>query len=394
MAVQELPDQTDVVVVGGGIMGASTTYFLATETDQDVVLVERDNIASGSTGDSSAILRHHYGAKGVYPQMAQWSHEFYREFEQRVGERVAYGSAPMVRFADETNGSDVTVGREILEELDIPVSRYEGEELSEQYPMIETDRFEFAVSDDDAGYSDATDAAGGFVRAAQRHGGTVITGVAVEDLQTEDGRVTGVETEDGPIACDRVVVTAGPWTAQFMEQFGVEIPMTPSREQVLLLDPPEQFREKHLDDLPTSGPAGGWYIRPDFGGGVLVATHHTGEQVDPDNYSEAPDEEMILHILEELEEFAPDLVEADIKGQYCGVYSTTPDHDFIIDQAGPDGCYVGCGFSGHGFKHGPIVGRILSDLATTGDTDVVDLSHFSLDRFDEHPDGNTRPIQS
>ena len=394
MTAQELPDQTDVVVVGGGIMGASTTYFLATETDRDVVLVERDQIASGSTGDSSAILRHHYGAKEIYPRMARWSHEFYREFEQEVGEKIAYDRAPMVRFATEANSADVTAGQEILAELDIPVSRYEADELPEQYPMIETDRFDFAVSDDDAGYSDATDAAGGFVRAAQRNGASVITGVTVEDIETDAGRVAGVETDSGPIQCDRVVVTAGPWTARFMEQFGVEIPLTTTREQILLLDPPATFREEYAERIPTSGPAGGWYIRPDFGDGVLIATHHTDEEINPDHYSDKPDEEMILHLLEELEEFIPGLTASEIKGQYCGVYSTTPDHDFVIDQLGPDGCYVGCGFSGHGFKHGPIVGRILTDLVTTGETELVDRTYFSLDRFAEHPDGNARPSQN
>jgi len=380
MSLQELPERTDVVVVGGGIMGTSATYFLAAETDLDVLLVERDQIASGSTGDSSAILRHHYGDQEIYSRMAWWSHAFYREFERRLDEEIAYDEAPMVRFATAGNREEVAAGQEVLEELDIPVTRYDAGELPEQYPMIETDGFEFAVSDDDAGYSDGTDVAGGFARAAQQHGASVVTGVSVEDVTTGADSVVGVETEDGPVECDRIVVTAGPWTTEFVEQFGVDIPITTTREQVLLLDPPAGFQ---ADQIPTSGPTGGWYVRPDFGDGVLLATHHTDEAVDPDHYRDRPDQETILHLLDELEEFVPDLVDAEIKGQYCGVYSTTPDHDFVIDQVGPEGCYVGCGFSGHGFKHGPIVGRILADLVTTGDTDLVDIEHFSLDRFSE-----------
>lgn len=388
MSVVELPDRTDVVVVGGGIMGTSSAYFLATETDLDVTLVERDQIAGGSTGDSSAILRHHYGLdgvadEGVYSRMAWWSHQFYREFDERTGQDIAYDRSPMVMFADETNHEDTQSGYDTLRDLDIPVSRYEGDELEAEYPMVETEPYEFAVSDDAAGYSDGTDAAGGFARAAQERGATVLTGVAVADVTTENGRVAGVETDSGHVACDDVVVTAGPWTTEFADRLGVEIPIETTREQVLLLDPPAEFVEEYPDLIPTSGAGDGWYARSDFGEGVLLATHHTGGDVDPDHYSDSPDQETILDLLDGLEEFMPELADFGIKGQYCGIYSNTPDHEFVIDQVGPAGCYVGCGFSGHGFKHGPAVGKILSDLVATGDTDLVDVDYFSLDRFDE-----------
>lgn len=391
MGLIELPERTDVAIVGAGIMGTSTAYFLATETDLDVLLIEKDNVASGSTGDSSAILRHHYGDRAIYSRMAWWSHQFYREFESHTGQAIAYGERPMVRFATAENRESVQAGFEVLEALDIPTTRYEAEELDEQYPMIETEPFDFAVSDDAAGYSDGTDAASGFSRAAQQQGATVETGVTVQGIETASDTVVGVETEAGSVSCDSVVATAGPWTNRLLRGVGVEIPMETTREQVFLLDPPAAFRETHLDRLPTSGTAAGWYLRPDFGGGVLLATHHTAEAVDPDRYREKPDQETILALLEDLEGFVPGLADSGIQGQYCGLYSTTPDHDFVIDQVGPAGCYVACGFSGHGFKHGPAVGRLLTDLVAAGETDFVDLDYFSLDRFDAHPEGHAAP---
>ncbi len=84
----------------------------------------------------------------------------------------------------------------------------------------------------------------------------------------------------------------------------------------------------------------------------------------------------------------PELRDAGIRGQYCGVYSSTPDHDFILDQIGPDGCYFACGFSGHGFKQAPAVGKIMSDLVTTGSTPLVDATFFSYDRFSESAAGH------
>lgn len=394
MPRQSLPDQTDIVVVGGGIMGTSTAFFLATETDRDVVLLEKNNIASGSTGDSSAILRHHYGPREIYAKMAWWSHQFYRSFEEHTGERIAYAENPLVRFGVEGTdaGSYAESGYKVLSSLEIPVSRYEADEFDEQYPMLSLDDADFAVSDDDAGYSDGADAASGFARAAMDAGADVITDIQVENIIVDAGEVIGVDTDRGRVDADSVVVTAGPWTAELLQPLGVDIPITRSREQVLLLDPSDEYTETYETLIPTTGaPGGNWYVRSDFSDGVLVATHHTGEYVDPDRYDDTPDESVMLDLIDGLTDLAPGLVDAGISGRYCGIYSTTPDHDFIIDQVGPDGCFVGCGFSGHGFKHGPIVGRILTDLVTTGSTHLVDIDFFSLDRFDENPRGHDSP---
>lgn len=394
MSIVPLPDRADAIVVGGGIMGTSAAYFLTTRTDLDVLLIEKDKIASGSTGDSSAILRHHYGPKEIYAKTAWWSHQFYREFHERTGEKIAHADSPLVRFGVEgtPEGKYADAGADVLASLDIPMTKYDSETFDDQYPMLDLEEIDFAVSDDAAGYSDGTDAAGGFARAAQDAGATVVTGITVDDFLIEDDAIVGVETNDGAVSADTVVVAAGPWTPRLMAEVGVDIPITRTREQILILDPPESFAEKYPDLIPTSGaPGGDWYMRSDFGDGVLIATHHTDEAVDPDRYSGSPDQETILDLLGELEEFAPELADSDIKGQYCGVYSTTPDHDFVIDQVGPDGCFVACGFSGHGFKHGPAVGRILTDLVTAGDTEFVDVDYFSLERFEDDAAGHGGP---
>jgi glycine/D-amino acid oxidase-like deaminating enzyme len=381
----EIPEAADAVVVGGGIMGTSTAYFLTTETDLEVVLLEKDNIASGSTGDSSAIIRHHYGEQRIYTELVAWSHEFYRNFEERTGERIAYEQSPRVRFAEEnTPGAEYAdAGYEILTDLEIPVSRFERAELEAEYPMLELDGVDFAVSDDTAAYSDGSDVAGGFARAAQDRGATVLTGTGVTDIRSDGGAVTGVETDAGTIATDAVVLTVGPWTPAFVEKFGYDLPIETTREQVLILDPGDEFRAAYPENVPTTSPPDEpEYLRPDFGGNILIATHYTGSVVDPDDYEETPDETTILDLLSTLESFVPELSDAKLKGQYCGVYSTTPDHDFIIDELGPSGCLVGCGFSGHGFKHGPAVGKILSDLTASGTTALTDVDRFSIDRFE------------
>jgi glycine/D-amino acid oxidase-like deaminating enzyme len=258
--------------------------------------------------------------------------------------------------------------------------------------MISVDAVDFAVSDDTAAYSDGPDVANGFALAAQEAGADVLTDVAVTDFEVSDGSISGVVTDQGTVSTENVVLTAGPWTPRLTEKLGFDVPITLTREQILILEPGQQYEDSYDTEIPTTAPPGAeWYIRPDFGDGILVATHHSDDEVDPDHYKQNPDEDTILGLIDEIVDFVPDLEDADLQGQYCGIYSTTPDKDFVIDQAGPDGVYLGCGFSGHGFKHGPAVGKILSDLVTGGDTDLVDVGYFSLDRFEDDPAGHSDP---
>lgn len=389
---KDLPDTVDTVIVGGGIAGTSTCYFHAAETDRSVLLLEKDNIASGATGDSSAIIRHHYGASKIYAEMAKWSHKFYREFEERTGQPLAYNSNPLLRLGVEgdESGAYAMNGHKVLEELNIPVSRLEREDFTEEFPMISSPETDFVVNDETAAYSSGTDACIGFVNAAREAGAMVDTGTKVTDIKTKRGKVVGVQTPEKTIETENVVVTAGPWTTEIMETIEVDVPIELSREQILLLES-ESFSEKYSEGLPTSGaPGEEWYARDDFVDGILIATHtHESEgKVDPDTYKDSVDEDIKLELIDNLVSFCPDLEDAGLQGEYCGIYSNTPDFDFILDEVGPDGCVVGCGFSGHGFKQGPAIGKILSDLVTKGDSNITDVDYFSLDRFEKNEQGH------
>jgi glycine/D-amino acid oxidase-like deaminating enzyme len=383
----------DIVVVGGGVMGTSIAYFLASTTELEITLVERETFAAGSTGDSSAIVRHHYGPQEHYTKMAKWSRVFYEEFEQRTGEVIAFEPCPYVKYAvgGTTTDAYTLAGYDVLQEQGIPVSKFEGD-FGERFPELNLSGYDTIVVDEAAWFSDGADVANGFARAAASNGVAVWTGSVVESITVEGDRVTGVRTDIGRISSQGVVCAAGPWNPPLLETIEVDLPLSVSREQVLILDPPEGFYSAGRHPVPTfSLPGGKYYLRPDFGGGVLAATHHTADWVDPDRYDRTPDERTILELTDILSDVVPALKGAGLQSQYCGLYTRTPDHDFILDSVGPDGCYLAAGFSGHGFKHGPTIGRLMTDLITQGTSDFVDLGFFSADRFAEDPDGHGRP---
>ncbi|MFB6184316.1 MAG: NAD(P)/FAD-dependent oxidoreductase [Haloarculaceae archaeon] len=386
-----LPEETDILIVGGGIVGTATAFWLSRKTDREMTLVDKDNVAGGATGDSSAILRHVYEDRPTYAEMAWWSHEFYRDFEDETGYELSTPDQPLIQWGGPASGHEVSpmVDYETLQSLDIPVTRYEADELPALFPLFEfTDGFEYAVSDDEAGYTEPATAANGFAKAAQDNGARVVTGVAVESIDADDGTVAGVETDEGYIACEDVVIAAGSWSYKLAATVDVDLPITPEREQALLLDPPENVSKAELRSVRTTGRSSSnpdgvwWYFRADFGDTIYMGTHARADSVDPDDYDRTPDQKRKVEAFDILDEFAPKLADSEIVGEFCGVTANTPDQGFIIDQVGPDGLYALVD-AGHGFKHGPVIGHLGADLVLDGESDLFDVDLFTVDRFDD-----------
>jgi glycine/D-amino acid oxidase-like deaminating enzyme len=393
------PDETDILIVGGGIIGTATAFALSSRTGRAITLVEKDQIAAGATGDSSAILRHVYGDRTVYSRMAWLGHQFYRRFEAETGYELKTPDQRLILWGGEdvehTEPPDHSY--ETLRELGYPTTRYEGEELPDEFPLFEFDNeIEYAVSDDAAGYTEGTTAANGFAKAAADNGADIVTGVDVDSIATDDGAVTGVETDEGFIGCQELVVAAGAWTHKLLATADVDVPVSPGREQVLLLDPPASLTEAEFESLPTTGrgsdrPDGTWwYFRADFGRSIYMGSHGRTELADPDHYRRNPDESRKLEAGNILDEFAPKLADSRLAGGFAGIYANTPDQGFIIDQVGPRGIYALIG-AGHAFKHAPVIGQLAADLLLEGESELFDLGAFSVDRFDDRTPNQPLP---
>jgi len=375
----------DVVVIGGGIMGASAAFRLA-ERGLKVTLVEKTFLAGGSTGKSSAIIRQHYSNE-ITARMALHSLRVFQNFAEIVGGECGFTRTGFVVLASADQREGLEANVELQRGIGIDTRVLSTEELREIAPGIADPESVVAAYEPESGYADPSATVNSFGEAARRHGATILLDTEVTGVQMRGDRVTGVATSRGEIAAGAVVNAAGPWGARVARLAGVELPIQPCRVQVAFFAPPPEDRPAPVvfADFPNVT-----YFRPETGGLTLVgsvdpaeANHHT----DPDGYNERVDFDFIADMGTRLARRFPCMERGQSRGGYAAVYDITPDWHPVIDETPPgSGFFVAAGHSGHGFKLGPAVGLMLADFVTGQKTEHFDPSLFRFSRYAEgHP---------
>ncbi|MGA9401192.1 NAD(P)/FAD-dependent oxidoreductase, partial [Haladaptatus sp.] len=223
-----------------------------------------------------------------------------------------------------------------------------------------------------------------FATRAREAGVDIRTGVEVTDVLRDGDGVTGVETTNEPIDADFVVNAAGPWAGKVAAMAGLDLPISPERRQIAVVDPETPIPESVplTIDLDT-----GSYFRPEREGAALVGGHFGGDTtVDPNAYDHSSDLDWTIDAVEKAAElatyFGPD---SRIRRGWAGLYAVTPDHHPIIEETIP-GFVNAVGFSGHGFQHAPATGQLVTELVLDGEASLVDISGLDSARF---ADGRT-----
>jgi sarcosine oxidase subunit beta len=366
----------DVVVIGAGVMGASTAFQLVQRGVQRVVVLEKGSIASGSSGKSSALVRMHYT---FLPEarLALASLRWFAEWQDRVGGNCGFTKTGFVRLVtpDKVHLLQQNVAR--LQGIGINTRLISGADLRELDAATDTQDIAVAAYEPDSGYADGYATANAFMAAARRGGATLHQGVTVTGFQVQGGKICGVHTSAGDIAAPRVISTAGPWSGPLLRRIGVDLPLVPSRHQIMILERPPELPASQTYITP-----GSLYFRPDAAGLTLVGYGPGQDHVDPDAYRDAVDDDVQQEGAARLAQRIPAMEQARMRRGYAGCYTMTPDGKLIIDQApGIEGLFIGAGFSGTGFKISPAVGIALAEFATQGYTTTVDISPFEATRF-------------
>ena len=377
----------DAVVIGGGIMGASTAHFLTKLGFGEVALVEKRKICGGSTQYSAAHVRQHYSNE-VGIRLAVRGASMFNNAEEELGGSVGFHQIGYMLFAPPEEAQALRDVVAVQRSFGVETSTLEPDEVMSRWPQLGLDGVGLACHEPTSGFADPVLTVETLVRAARQGGLHVYEGCEVLGISTANGRVTGVVTGDGEIASGVVVNACGPWSDRIGRMVGVNYPLTFSREHEAIFDAPQGLEDfPVISDVPQR-----LYCRPYVGGRILVGDGwpKQKEPVDPETYDDGTDDahvsNMVPRLLNRVPSLAPTLTQAEYGGAfvtgYSGVYDITEDWYPIVGEEELGGYYSCFGGSGHGFKIGPAIGEALADTIA-GRQPAIDISSLSGARFSE-----------
>lgn len=372
----EIPRTAEVVIVGGGIIGLSIAFHLAERGRTDIVILERDGVASGATSQATGGIRQQFTTEPEI-RLSVESVRFYERFAERVGQLLDFrqvGYLFLLSTPDQYNSFHQAVA--LQNSLAVPSELVSPREIKQLHPMIDTTGIvggSFCPTD---GVAAPADAAYGLAHRCRELGVRICEGVEVTSVEQTTERVTGVQTSAGSIACDEVINAAGPWAAQLAATTGVKIPVTAHPRQVFRL----QRLPELLSDFPfTIDLKSGTYVHQEQSATLLGG----GDRDAPSGGEPVVNWDRFETTALAASRWLPAVAEAEVHSGWCGLREMTPDdHPILGPVPGLEGMWLAAGFSGHGFMHAPAAGRILAEWITTGRAADFDPAPFALDRFE------------
>ena len=362
-----------VIVVGGGILGATTFWELASE-ELDVLLLEAGSFGGQSTAKSAAIVRCHYSNPEVV-RMAVRSREALRQLPLRLDCDPVYTRTGWLFLVDAQDAGVAVANVEMQDEEG--VESVDVEDLQQVLPGIDESAVAYAIFEPDSGYADPVATTVAYVEAGRRAGGVARDHTRVETIELAGDRVRGVWIRGELLECDALVLAAGPWSGRLHE-----LPLEITREQDVV------FETAPEPTLPcaVSSQVDRVYMRPYGDGRLLVGRGFPKdyEQADPDDYDETVDEAFERDVHGRVAARLPRLAGMRAVAGRAGLYDVTPDwHPLLGPVPGVDGLHLATGGSGHCFKLGPAIGELVANGVLGRKLQHADIDHFSVRRFAE-----------
>ena len=365
---------SDIVVIGAGVHGVSAAFHLAGR-GRTVTVVDRGAPAGGPTGRSSAVCRAYY-TNAWLAAVARESLDMLARFEDEVGGPSGWVHTGALFLHGAGDVDQVRRTSAMLNGLGTSVSLLDADALEAAHPRLNPSGLALGAWEEGAGYADPVTTTNSMLAGARARGAEVRLFTRVHHIGLRDGGGAVVHTDDGgQLACDRLLVCAGPWTRPLLEGVGVSLPLRVERHITGTFGWGGAARLPHaIADVP-----GGYYLRPDGTERFLVGPLHEEPVADPDDFDEAvgPDEEHRL--VDMVQRRIPDLGAAEVRAGWASLYDVSPDWQPVIGEVA-DGIFVDAGTSGHGFKLAPALGRRVADLVC-GDA-VPGIEQFHPRRFD------------
>ena len=375
----------DVIVIGAGVVGTSVAYHLGALGAQRVLVLDRTQVGAGTTAQSSGILRTHYSV----PENAALARRSWRVFEDLAGylgdDEASSGLVRCGYLIAAPEGSaklaplQATLAAQ--QAMGIPVQLLSPDDARLRLPICRFDDAGLIGFEPEAGFADAYLVATGFARAARRHGVKIIEGVEVLSLLRDGVQVSGVHTAQGRFSAPLVISVQNIWARDIERWTGIPTPVSAEQHTVLALAGPERYTSDMpvFKDLASPGML---YCRSYGGTQMLVGEGIAGTLLaEPDNEQGDISMDYMAEVGAQVADRFPSFETAGVAASWTGVYDVTPDWNPVLGRV-PDvpGLMVAYGFSGHGFKLSPAVGRVLAQEALGLPTDVP-LAPYALERF-------------
>lgn len=376
--------QTDILVIGAGVMGASIAYQLHKQTDKRITVVDQAGPLGGMSGRTFGQIRLHY-SNALLLNMAMRGYEYFKNWSREIG----YGNAGYVQMGYllivvEKQLEALQRNVELAQSLGIDTRFVDPDEIKALEPALNTQGLVGGAYDPEGGYIDVTRIVLSLLTAAQENGVRLMSGLRVDAIETEGGRVAGVSTQDGLIEAPVIINATGPWSGELLTPLGVDLPLEPRRlDTTYLRQPPGRVQIGCCITDGNSNVA----IRPDMGRDILIAAYppEMPMATDPGEANNAQgDAEHLARIRTSLAERLPDFCDAEPVRFVSGTYDITPDWHPILGWV-PDieGLYLAAGFSGHGLKLAPAVGESVA-AEVLGRQTPFDIRPLRFERFAEN----------
>jgi sarcosine oxidase subunit beta len=373
--VTDLPGTADVVVIGGGIVGCAAAYELAAANAGRVLLLEReDAVGRGSTGACAGGFRH--------------------QFTTEVNVRLSQASVPLITGFTETHGLPLDVRQDgylflvrdeaswesfrdgvvLQRSLGVEVEVLDAAGAAALVRGLDPGGIVGATFGPRDGIADPAGLTQGYELLARRTGVEVRTGCTVTALLADDREVSGVRTATGDVVAPAVVLAAGAWSGPIAATAGVDLPVEPVPRTIVTTGgfPGAPERRTLVVDADSS-----FYFHREADG-VLMGMAGDDRSTFDTTVDRAFVEERLLPRAVAV---FPPLEEAGVRGAWAGLYEMTPDRHPVVGPGPLEGLWIAAGFSGHGFQHGPIVGRLVAEMIVEGAARSVDVRSLGIDRF-------------
>ena len=370
-----MPERADVCIIGGGVVGCSIAYHLARISRLKIVLLEQGHLGGGSTGRSAGGVRRQFLTE-IHIQLSIESVKIFQTFREETGWDPDFRETGyLFLLSTEEERTRFRSAVELQRHLGVSVEVLPPAEIQRLAPCLRVDDLLEGTYTAGDGYASPFQVVWGYAERAADLGVDIRERCEVTGVRVAGGRIQAVESRNGTIATPVVVNAAGPYAGCVGEMVGVEVPVTPWRRQLFVTAPfPDLARE-----LPvTIDVHRNWYFRREEGGALIPAP--TDRQP---SFNTAVDWGIVPEVYAAGVHRLPALAHAEVVRGWAGLYDISPDNHPILGESEVPGFYLACGFSGHGFMHGPVTGKLMAELIVNGRTTGIDIAPLSPRRFHE-----------